>query len=164
MAWPSMTAADVLAGEGAKTRGADFISRDDIVAASAWTWAANHSGFTTSLADVSTAYFTLPSWSASTAVITATFTAERDPAVSGNCNFRIRGRKDGAAWVDGVTLNTAITTVIAPYECTLTIGAALGWESSVVEFVFQAQAPTGLTSQWQAGMAHVIGNMRVVPV
>jgi len=165
MAWPALTAANVLSGSGAKTIGANLYDRDLIAAEMGWTWQAVVVNTTTTLQDEQNAFFRFPEWAVATAVITLTFTAYRDGAVSGNANYRLRGREEGGSWVNGSTLNTAITTSLAPYEVTLAVPASPSWAGVIVELALQGQRPaSGTDADWHTGCAHLCANVRVAPV
>ena len=165
MSWPSRTSGATLSGDGAKTLGVDLWDRDAIAAEFGWTWPSTDNNTTTTLANIETAMFRLPEWAEATAVISLTFTAFRDVAVSGNANFRLGGKEEGGSFVYGSTLNTALTTVYAPYVVTLAVPASPTWINQRIEFDFQAQRPaSGVDADWQTGMGHVYANMRIAPI
>ena len=169
MSWPARTVGSILSGSGVEIVGQNLYDRDVLVASMSWTWQSTNTNMTTTLQDEHTGFIRLPVWAEATAVITLTFTAIRGGAVSGNANFRLRGREIGGSFVNGSTLNTAITDTSQPltvaYEVTLAVPASPSWAGEIVEFGFQSQRPaSGVDADWQSGMAFVTGNMRVVPI
>jgi len=165
MAWPATITTAILSGSGAENLGQDVYDRDVLVASMSWTWQSTNNNMTTTLQDEQVAFIRMPVWAEATAVITLTFTAVRGGAVSGNANFRLRGREIGGSYVNGSTLNTALTTSVAPYEVTLAVPASPSWAGVIIQFGFQAQRPaSGADADWQGGMAFLSTNMRVVPI
>jgi hypothetical protein len=146
MAWPtSFTASTVLSGKGAKTAGQDLYDRDVQLTRNRTSWAFGQSQMTTTLADVESVRVRVPEYCLTGATIKLKFRAQRDGAVSGTANFRIR---EVGTPTNGSTLGTTLTTAFAIYEVELAV-VVDSWAGTVREFALQAQRPaSGTDNDW----------------